>query len=230
MAPLLASRALAPSCGLIVAADALVQEPGAPVDDTGLDEAVDLRAAADQGAVAAKLLVIWRPDRPAERRAELVGTFLERARAAGMPGIVEGVVRPPAGVVDADWTEREAAVLEAARELGAQRPDLYKAEVPHRGAGDPEAITEGARRITEAVPCPWVVLSSGVAIDDFPRAVEAACDGGASGFLAGRAIWRDAIGPDPEPALRERSVPRLRALARIVDTHARPWFESPPSA
>src|SRR5918992_812612 len=48
LGPTLAGNALAPGCGLIVAADTLVQEPGGPVTDTDLDAAVDpevLRAA-----------------------------------------------------------------------------------------------------------------------------------------------------------------------------------------
>jgi sulfofructosephosphate aldolase len=221
--PILAAGALDPRCGLIVAADALVQDEGMPVDDTGLDESVDLADAARRGARGAKLLVIWRPDRSAADREALVTTFIGRARAAGLAAILEGVVRPPAGIAEADWTEREAALMEATRELGGFRPDLYKAQVPFDGRGDLVAVTEACRRMTAMLPCPWVVLSSGVAIDDFPGAVEAACRGGASGFLAGRAIWRDAIGPDPEPALRERSVPRLRRLVEIVDAVARPW-------
>jgi len=225
--PILDARALDPGCGLIVAADELVQPIGGAVEDTRLDLAVDLAAAAERGAVAAKLLVIWKPDRSAEQRAELVGRFLERSRAAGLPGIVEGVVRPPAGVEEPDWSEREGALLEATAELGAHRPDLYKAQVPHYGRGDPHAIVESCRRMTKSLPCPWVVLSSGVSIEDFPGAVDAACRGGASGFLAGRAVWRDAIGPDPEPALHERSVPRLRRLGGIVDAVGRPWTEVP---
>ena len=225
--PILDAGALDPGCGLIVAADDLVQPIGGAVDDTGLDEAVDLEAAAERGAVAAKLLVIWKPDRPADARADLVGRFLERSRAAGLPGIVEGVVRPPSGVDDVAWTEREDALLEATAELGALRPDLYKAQVPLSGRGDPADMVERSRRMTEALPCPWVVLSAGVALEDFAAGVEAACRGGASGFLAGRAVWRDAIGPDPEPSLRERSVPRLRRLREIVDAHARPWTEAP---
>ncbi len=225
--PILDAQALDPGCGLIVAADDLVQPIGGAVDDTRLDESVDLAAAAERGALAAKLLVIWKPDRSAQQRADLVGRFLDRSRAAGLPGIVEGVVRPPAGVEEADWTDREDALLEAALELGTQRPDLYKAQVPLHGRGDGEVVVERCRRMTESLPCPWVVLSSGVTIEDFPAAVEAACRGGASGFLAGRAVWRDAIGPDPEPALHERSVPRLRRLGEIVDVHARPWTEAP---
>jgi sulfofructosephosphate aldolase len=137
------------------------------------------------------------------------------------------VVRPPAGVDDADWPEREDALLEATSELGALRPDLYKAQVPLSGRGDPDEMVQRSRRMTAALPCPWVVLSAGVALEDFATGVEAACRGGASGFLAGRAVWRDAIGPDPEPALLERSVPRLLRLGEIVDAHARPWTEAP---
>jgi sulfofructosephosphate aldolase len=225
--PVLEAGALAPSCGLIVAADELVQPPGEPVDDTRIDRSIDLRAMAERGAVAAKLLVIWRPDRSAADRTSLVREFLDASRAAGLLGIVEPVVRPPAGTAEAAWTEREAAILEAALELGPLRPDVYKAQVPYNGTGESGAITEASSRLTQALPCPWVVLSSGVAIDDFPRAVEAACRGGASGFLAGRAVWRDALGPDPEPALRERSVPRLQRLGEVVDRVARPWSDAP---
>lgn len=225
--PLLASGALDPGCGLIIAADELVQPRGEAVDDTRLDRELDLADAARRGAVAAKLLVIWKPDRPAADRAALVGEFLDVARAAGLPGIVEGVVRPPAGVDEADWTEREDALLAAAAEFGTYRPDLYKAQVPFNGVGDPDAITERCREMTESLPCPWVVLSSGVSIERFAGAVERACMGGASGFLAGRAVWRDALSEDPAASLRARSVPRLQQLAAIVEAHARPWTAAP---
>jgi sulfofructosephosphate aldolase len=225
--PVVAAGALAPSCGLIVAADELVQPHGGPVDDTRLDRSIDLGHAAERGAAGAKLLVIWRPDRAEAARAELVEEFLAVARSAGLAAIVEGVVRPPGAVDEADWTEREDALLEATRELGAHRPDLYKAQVPLSGLGDPAEVTALSQRLTRVLLCPWVVLSSGVAIDDFAGAVESACLGGASGFLAGRAIWRDALVEDPEPALRERAVPRLRGLAAIVDATARPWHAVP---
>jgi len=49
---------------------------------------------------------------------------------------------------------------------------------------------------------------------------------GASGMLAGRAIWSDVAGADdPGPLLRERAGPRLRRLAEIVDAHGVPWHE-----
>jgi sulfofructosephosphate aldolase len=70
------------------------------------------------------------------------------------------------------------------------------------------------------------VLSQGVDPARFPTAVAAACRGGASGMLAGRAVWTATLGADdPTALLREHSVPRLRELAAIVDAHGRPWRE-----
>ena len=122
--------------------------------------------------------------------------------------------------------DREWAIVEAARELGALRPSLYKCQVPLEGKGDPAEITRSRREIDAALPVPWVVLSQGVAPDDFPAAVEASCKGGASGFLAGRALWTATLGADdPTELLRAHSVPRLQELAAIVDEHGRPWRE-----
>jgi sulfofructosephosphate aldolase len=133
--------------------------------------------------------------------------------------VLEPVVRVPDD-------QREDAIVEAARELGAVRPSLYKCQVPLGGRGDQAEIEAWCREIDAALPVPWVVLSQGVDPDDFPRAVEAACSGGASGLLAGRALWTAALeAGDPSELLRGRSVPRLQQLAAIVDAHGRPWRE-----
>jgi sulfofructosephosphate aldolase len=213
-------RLLPPGCGLILAADALEQPPGGIVEDAELDEGVDAAAAAANGVVALKLLVIWRDDDRRRRRIETVHRFVAVAREHGLLSVLEPVVRGPEGF------DREAAIVEAAAELGTLGCDLYKCEVPTHGAGEPDEITAWSRRIDDAVPCPWVVLSQGVDPCRYPMAVEAACRGGASGMLAGRAVWTATLAADdPTELLRERSVPRLQALATIVDAHGRPWRE-----
>jgi sulfofructosephosphate aldolase len=212
-------RLAAPSCGLIMAVDALDQQPGEVVEDTSLDETVDVAAAAAAGVVALKLLVIWRDDAERARRAEMSQAFSDLAHRHGLLAVLEPVVRVP----EAD---REAAIVEAARELSVTGCDLYKCQVPLAGKGDPGKITRWSREIDAATVCPWVVLSQGVDPADFPAAVEAACKGGASGMLAGRAVWTATLGADdPTELLRERSVPRLEQLGAIVDGHGRPWRE-----
>lgn len=218
-----AMRAVSPSCGLVLAADKLEQPPGQPVLSTSLDLEVDGELARSVGAAALKLLVIWRPDERPEDRIVLTRSFLDLCEREELLGIVEGVVRPPGTGDDPTW-DREESILEAARELGALRPDLYKAEIPLHGRGEPREIQTRCQAISNAIPCPWVVLSSGVTSDDFPRAVEAACHGGASGFLAGRGIWMDLVGSgDYRQRLEDVAVPRLERLRDIVQHHARPW-------
>jgi sulfofructosephosphate aldolase len=208
---------VAPGCGLIMAVDALGQVPGQIVEDTSLDRGVDVAAAAEKGVVALKLLVIWRDDDRRKDRIEMSHAFADLAHEHGLLAVLEPVVRVPE-------TAREEAIVEAARELSPTGCDLYKCQVPLGGKGDPAEITRWAREIDAAAACPWVVLSQGVDPGDFPAAVEAACKGGASGMLAGRAVWTATLAAeDPGELLRSHSVPRLAALAAIVDAHGRPW-------
>ena len=135
---------------------------------------------------------------------------------------IEIIVKPPTD--SSKSFNREEELIFAAKEAAAWKPDLYKAEVPFHGEGDLVAITKNAERISEAIGSPWVVLSNGVKQPLFSEAVKACAMGGASGFLAGRAVWADIVGASDIPkALREVSIPRLEQLAEIVDTHAKPW-------
>jgi len=191
--------------GLILAVDLLVQERGGIVEDTSLDgEPPDV-----PGVVALKLLVIWRDDERRAERVELARRFVGLAEERGLLSVLEPVTRDDATIVD------------AARELGAVGPSLYKCQVPTGGGAAPAEITRRCREIDAVLPCPWVVLSQGVDPDRFPAAVEASCKGGASGMLAGRAVWTPAL--DDEERLRSDSVPRLEELAAIVDEHGTPW-------
>lgn len=204
---------LAAGCALIVAADALHAGAGGSTDDTSIDERVDAARERDGGARALKLLVVWKRDGERERRLAMTRTFVARCHAAGLLAIVEGVVRVP----------EETLLLEAARQLSGCGPDLYKAEVPLFAKAEPAELARRCERLSSAIARPWVVLSAGVALADYERGVEAACRSGASGFLAGRAIWSDAVGDrDVRARLAAVSLPRLRRLGELVDRLARP--------
>ncbi|ADB29779.1 deoxyribose-phosphate aldolase/phospho-2-dehydro- 3-deoxyheptonate aldolase [Kribbella flavida DSM 17836] len=217
--------------GLILAVDQLTQERGGPVTDTHLDRTqLDdkaLAAAKARGVVALKLLVIWKRDGHEARRLEMAREFVELSRAAGLLSVLEPVAQAAPG--EADF-ELDRAIVAAAEALGPVGPDLYKAQVPSRGIGPADAIVKTCEQLTGILPVPWVVLSNGVARDDFPLAVELACTGGASGTLAGRALWTPALETDdPAPVLAGRCRDRLAEIAAIVHRTARPWHAARPS-
>ena len=215
-------KALKGSCGLIAAADLLVGPAGGAATDTAVDPDVDPIRMRDIGSVGLKFLVLWRNDESPDSRAKLVEEFNKLCTISGLPSIIEIIVKPP---TDTSKTfNREEEIITAAREAASWKPDLYKAEVPFHGEGDLSLVTKNAERISEAIGSPWVVLSNGVKQPFFNDAVKACAMGGASGFLAGRAVWADIVGAANIPqALREVSIPRLEQLAEIVDTHAKPW-------
>src|SRR3989442_1209112 len=106
--------------------------------------------------------------------------------------------------------------------------DVLKAEFP----GDPKAtpnveeLRKNCDRLSRSTKVPWVVLSAGADFDVFRGLVEMACQRGASGFLAGRAIWKDAFREktlDQQLAyVRTRGVKNFQILADLAHPLARP--------
>lgn len=223
--PALDQGALLPDTGLVIAVDQLVGPPGKAAQETAIDRSVDLTFWKEVGAVGAKLLAFWDPARPNLTRS-MVADFISLSQDADLAAVLEIIVD------DSNGAGRFAApqtVVDAAAWASQFPFDLYKAQVPYGGdpSVDADLIRHACEQLTARVGRPWVVLSNGVSAEDFPRAVQIACEGGASGFLAGRAIWEHAAtSQDFSGALRTESAQRLQHLCQIVDEHGVPWSKS----
>jgi sulfofructosephosphate aldolase len=207
---------VADGCGLISSADHFIEAHGQLVGEVEIDQLVDPARVRDQGAVAMKLLVLHRPDQPAAARIAMVNDFVGRCAGARLASIIEPVCKPPLDP-SVRW-DHDDAIVAAAIELGALGADLYKGEMPLSGSGDEAEMRERCVAIDAAVDSPWVILSSGVAEADFPRSIEVAGEAGASGFLAGRAVWASCLGADDvNQCLAGPAVDRLDRFAAIAD-------------
>jgi tagatose-1,6-bisphosphate aldolase len=182
---------------------------------------------AAQGGHALKFLVQLRADRPADggpdlaaEALEVMREVIEDCRANGVPSVIENLVYTLPGE-ELGESARADAIIEAAVALDALQPDLLKLEYP----GGPQAC----RRLATAISSPWAVLSAGVAFDEFTRVLEISCDeGGASGFIAGRAVWKETVGmtrPERQAYLRDEGKRRLDRCLEAIDGRAVPWFE-----
>ena len=208
-------QAVAKSCATIVAADAFIPGNGIPVDSVTIDKNIDPQALRRDGAKALKLLVLWRSDEDSQQRLQMVREFNQLCHSQGLLSIIEPVVRPPRR---GDKFDREQSILDAAKELGNSGADLYKVEMPLYGKGTQSELLSAAQKLNEQISIPWVILSSGVDEKLFPRAVRVAMQAGASGFLAGRAVWSTVVGlPDTGLMLSDISAPKLQRLGDIVD-------------
>jgi len=208
--------------GLIVAVDEFTEGRFGPLEASALDGAAMAPAVARGGVSALKVYLFWRPEQPKAQRLAGAREFVERCAELGVLSVLEGVITVPVG--DPAYDD---ALVQAAEEFGSFGPDVYKTQLPTCGRADYDEIERQARRVTNAVGAPWVVLSNGVPTERFADAVGAACRGGASGFLAGRGAWRAAVSAgNPEEELASDGVSRLEALAAVVDAHARPWHQA----
>ena len=131
---------------------------------------------------------------------------------------------------------RAEVVISTARRLSRTGADVLKLEFPLdiQYERDQKAWRTACRRLSEASAVPWVLLSAGVDFDQFKPQVEVACECGASGFLAGRAIWKEGAVMAPlERAdfLATVAQERLRQLLAIAEAAARPFseFYAPPA-
>jgi tagatose 1,6-diphosphate aldolase len=132
-------------------------------------------------------------------------------------------------------------VIESVQEFsGAEYAvDVFKLESPFpvraltAGTITASEMATAFQSLNEAAGRPWVLLSAGAGADDFYDLLGHALDAGASGYLAGRAIWWDQAkdhSGDPamlRQALGESAVPYIRRLNSLTDERALPWFEHP---
>jgi tagatose-1,6-bisphosphate aldolase len=221
------SGALAATCGLLVAAEPAERRTYQSEPRTHRDPALNAQWVLDQGGDALKFFVQLRADRPAPGDGEpnlvaetlaVCQEIIDDCRATGVPVVIENLVYALPGR-ELHGRAREDAIIEAARALNDLDIDLLKLEYP----GSPS----GCRRLAAILDRPWAVLSAGVPFAEFSQVMRIAFDeGGASGFIAGRSVWREAValdGADREEFLSSVARPRLAELTAVAATYARPW-------
>ncbi|CAM3622439.1 Tagatose 1,6-diphosphate aldolase [Bordetella sputigena] len=202
------------------------------------------------GGDGVKVLAWYRPDAEPEvrqhqqRYVEAIG---RECRKWDIPLVLELLVYPFARSAGhtTDYVESPEKlpelVIDSVREFAHPRygVDLFKLESPLPGASLPVRDGGDAHRAAQAwfdrmgqvcaqAGIPWVMLSAGVTGEQFLRVMEYAYAAGANGFLAGRAIWGQALRNYPDVArcasvLREQGRDTLRRLGALTSASGKPW-------
>ena len=227
----LGTGALAPRSGLIVA----LEETG--YRGSGQDRLSrvlvgwTVEKAARIGADAIKLLIYYHPQAAnAKAQQDIVKQVADECERFEMPLFLETLSYSIEKGSILSSSQRTEAVIETARQLSPLGADVLKAEFPIDPIEQPdESIWECAcKELTAASTTPWVLLSAGVSFEGFLRQTALASASGASGVMAGRAIWAEAtrlVGADRDKFLATIAVARLRAIEEVVEDAASPWTD-----
>lgn len=188
------------------------------------------------GASAGKILVYYNPQNEdlADELDQTVGDMIEKCHAVDLPVFLEPMsysVDENISKGDAEFAEQKVEiVVETARRLSKIGADVLKMEFPvdHNHNTDEDDWVSACQKVTDASDVPWVLLSAGVDFETFERQLIAACKGGASGFLAGRAIWKECAPMSADERaefLAGTATDRLNRLIEISETTATPWTD-----
>jgi len=215
--------------GLIVALD--TGSTGDPLNrTTGLVENWSVEKTVRMGASGVKMLLYYHPETPeACEREALVLKVAKECTQCDIPFFLEPLSYASDGShgpLPSD--QRRKVVIETARRLVPLGVDILKAEFPIDVSMElNESLWRDAcEELTHVCPVPWVLLSAGVSYETFLKQVRVACDAGASGVMAGRAVWKEAVTLDR--ALRNRflqtiAYDRMRRLRSLCEALAKPF-------
>jgi tagatose 1,6-diphosphate aldolase len=202
------------------------------------------------GGDGVKLLAWYRPDAAPEVRAHqqaYVRQIGDECRQHDIAYVLELLTYPflqPAGqaaVPEPSAEQRAQHVIDSLREFAkpVYGVDLFKLESPLSGPTLPaldgqrehqqaQAWFDAMGEICRQTGVPWVMLSAGVTPAQFLRVMRYAYAAGANGFLAGRAIWSDALQRFPDLAacrevLQTQGLETLSNLKQLTREAARAW-------
>jgi tagatose 1,6-diphosphate aldolase len=186
------------------------------------------------GANGIKLLLFYHPDAGAASQAQerLVASIAADCRRYEIPLFLEPITYS----IDPDVPKsspqfapvRRRIVVETARRLSAIGPDIMKVEFPVDVGRepDPAAWAEACAELNAASQVPWTLLSAGEPFETFKQQLQVACQAGASGFVAGRAIWQEAVrlsGQERIKFLTDTARRRLLDLSELAREFGVPW-------
>jgi len=203
---------------------------------TTLLEGWSIEKAKMLGASGVKVLLFYHPQagEATEKQEQFVSGLLTECSRFDIPMFLEPILYSPDPSLSKDSpafaAERPRMMVETVQRLGALKPDVLKVEFPVdcRYEQDETIWHAACAQLNEVCPVPWALLSGGDPFELFQKQVMVACQNGSSGFLVGRALWREAVhlhGNERNAFLLGEATRRWETLSMIAETYAHPWFE-----
>lgn len=230
--PCIADGALPGNCGLVLTVEASGYEGPSHARISRLPQDWNSDRIKRIGASAVKLLVYYSPkSTTASAMKDLVAKVAIDCQQLDIPLFLE-ILTYSASENEPKLRpeERIDTIVQAAADLTSIGGDILKSEFPVDVKAQPDKTKweEACRMVSQASAVPWVLLSAGVDYPVFAEQTEVACKAGASGILAGRAIWKEALEvPADERVefLKTTGIQRVRHLQEICNTCGRPYTD-----
>jgi tagatose 1,6-diphosphate aldolase len=181
------------------------------------------------GGAGVKMLLYYHPaaDDAGEKQ-DIVRGIVKECIQHDIPLFLE----PLAYSLNVDQPLENAELLEvaveSARTFSAMGVDVLKLQFPVdvKQEKNEDVWVYALEKLDRACTVPWALLSAGVTYDVFRRQTELACQAGACGVIAGRALWSEAVklqGRDRDTFLYDVARLRMEELGQICAEKGASW-------
>tara|TARA_B100000579_G_scaffold51903_1_gene36115 strand:+ start:2042 stop:3070 length:1029 start_codon:yes stop_codon:yes gene_type:complete len=195
------------------------------------------------GADAVKVLAWYRPDADKEvleQQKDYIQRVGEDCAKYDILFLLELLVYPlPKLTNESQTTEykemknkKKEHVFRSIEEFAKEkyRVDIFKLESPVNAELIDRDDLDTFKEMGRIAARPWVMLSAGVSKAEFKKVLSLAFQAGCSGFLAGRAIWLEALANYPDwekidTVLRGSSATYLSEIVSLAEQQAMPWHK-----
>jgi tagatose 1,6-diphosphate aldolase len=219
--PALLQSGISPSIGLLAPLE-VTYTPHPSQRATNFIEGWGVEKLKKAGFSGVKLLLYFHPSEK-NAQTEIVDRVVEQCQKHQIPLFLEPIcysLDPDKSLSNA---ERRQTVIESVRHFSHRGVDILKLEFPLDAQEEPDENIwkESLRELNTVCTVPWALLSAGVSLDIFLLQTQLACSSGASGVIAGRAIWAEAAhlqGDALTQFLTITASERMRQLAQAWQT------------
>jgi len=177
------------------------------------------------GASAVKMFIYYNPEsEQVSVYEEMINKIAESCLKVELPFLIEPVLfslddKPISA------SERVRLTYLTIERLKKFKIDIFKIDFPGNvNEYSNEENIKICSKISEMLNVPWVIMSSGIDEVTFLRQLELACQGGASGYVVGRVLWKQfVICKDEERDKYRKEMPIiLNKFNEVVDKYAKP--------
>ena len=173
-----------------------------------------VKQAIKKGADAVKINILYNPEaakdvvKHQQKIAEKIG---KECKKYNVPYLLEFVVYP---LKDDFKKKLPDLVFRSAKEFTKKKYNAAILKLQYPGN------LKTCKEITKSIKQPWILLTAGIPFDEFAKKLKIAKKGGCSGFLAGRAVWQDALKiksiKKQNDWLNKKGVKNIKTLLRIM--------------
>ena len=185
-----------------------------------LSKGVNARTVRELGGTGGKIMVYLRSDYPEANGHNLaiIKQCIDDFAKEDLLLVVEFLTYPMPGEDPAAYKAKFPSLIEGGTRICLDA-GAKVLKLPYPGTAESCATIT---KMCGAVP--WSVLSAGVDHETFIGQVEIAMTNGASGVIAGRALWKDCVSLDrveQKSLLINKAVPRLKQIQAILERFPR---------